>query len=140
MLGHGTTHVRVKAINPYSFGSAEPFFAASQPRHHSSPIGHIVHDRWRASLQHSQKFNCKGYVYLQVGAFRNKLYAEKLQKRLSSIFSAPVKISANKNQLYKVKIGPFQNAATLNQISHQLHRMGMNADKVNFKSIHTSDI
>lgn len=118
MLGHGTTHVRVRAINPYSFGSPEPFFADSR----------------RFTRRFTGRFNrSSNDVYLQVGAFRDKHHAQQLQTRLSSLFSAPVKIynpSAN-GKLYRVKMGPFHDVASADKITIRLRDMGMSPNKTN---------
>jgi rare lipoprotein A len=114
MLGHGTTNVRVRAINPSSFGTAEPFFVDSR--------------------RFTRKFNkSSNVVYLQVGAFRDKSHAQQLQTRLSSLFSAPVKIynpSAN-GKLYRVKMGPFHDVASADKITTRLRDMGMSPNKTN---------
>lgn len=120
MIGHGTTHVRVKAINPYAFGTAEPFFADSR----TSKSQH------KFAVEESLP-STKNSVYLQVGAFRDKSHAERLQIRLSSLFAAPVQISnpSRNSEFYKVKIGPFHDIASANEITTQLRNMGMTPNK-----------
>ncbi|MBX3709776.1 MAG: septal ring lytic transglycosylase RlpA family protein [Gammaproteobacteria bacterium] len=133
MLGHGTTPVRIKAINPYSYHSAEPFFAGSQ-----KPTSHPVftHKNHFASIQsHKKNLQSKNHshlVYLQVGAFRSKFYAKKLQQRLSTLTSAPVVIHApsTKETLYKVKIGPFNDLASAEKITVRLKNMGIMSNKM----------
>ena len=114
MLGHGTAHVRVRAINPYSHNEREPFFAES-----THPVWH--------SIRNSAK-----PVFLQVGAFRRKNYAMALQRRLSNLSSAPIEITSpsRREGLYKVKMGPFHDVATLAKITNQLRDLGITPNKI----------
>jgi rare lipoprotein A len=63
MIGHGTAHVRVTAIDPYTFGKHQIYFTPDKP------------------------------FYLQVGAFRSKANAEKHQQHLIALLNTPVNIS-----------------------------------------------
>lgn len=117
MLGHGTAFVDVKAIDPLRYDrnnhSNDPLFLASNtPRkmiapHYSRPNAHPT--------------------YIRVGAFRNKVYAEKLKKRLSPVIGSPVYITrvADSNHLYRVQIGPVHDAIRIAQINRQLRSMGI---------------
>ncbi|TAK72371.1 MAG: septal ring lytic transglycosylase RlpA family protein, partial [Gammaproteobacteria bacterium] len=58
-------------------------------------------------------YNKPSFVYLQVGAFRHRSNAEKLQQHLVVMLDTPVKIS--KGKLYQVKVGPIKDAATVNK-------------------------
>ena len=75
-------------------------------------------------------------VFLQVGAFHNKNYALKLQRRLNSLVSASSRTSVKvmnppyNERLYKVKIGPFRDVASLAKITHHLKSMGIIANKI----------
>lgn len=68
------------------------------------------------------------HVYLQVGAFSNKSYAERLQKQLSSIVASSVQITehGHPRKLYRVQIGPIKDQTTVSQINKQLKSIGLN--------------
>jgi rare lipoprotein A len=118
MIGHGTAHVRVKAINPYSYG--RQFELAKSLKRISAPVEHF--------LSNSKK-NMQ-VVYLQVGAFRNKSHAEKLRKQLVAMFEAPVRISQpHAGKLYRVRIGPIR-SATADKITYRLQHLGIKSNKL----------
>jgi rare lipoprotein A len=113
MLGKGTAQVRVKAISHYAnFARHSAPFEKTYPRFHPTYA------------------NTKP-VFLQVGAFRNKNHAMKLQRRLKILSSTPVIIMSpsRKGSLYKVKIGPFRDVASLAKITHQLKGLGLTPNK-----------
>lgn len=104
MLGHGTTPVRIKAIDVHK----EP-----QWFHFASKMPAFKH-RNRA-------------VYLQVGAFRNKGHAVYLQHRLVKLLKTPINIfhSTARKNLYQVRIGPIKDTRTATTITHHLHHLGI---------------
>jgi rare lipoprotein A len=107
MLGHGTTNVRVRAINPDSYDSGPRYFAHN-----------IQRQRQQSESDDS--------IYMQVGAFRNIAYAKRLKHRLSSQVSVPVIISREHNsRLYNVKIGPIKDLAASKHIEAVLKRKGI---------------
>jgi rare lipoprotein A len=116
MLGRGTAHVRIKAINPYTYAQANAKaaapVAAKAVRSHSAPASQ--------------------YIYLQAGAFKNKSYALQLKKRLSARLTFPVRVAnpALNSKLYRVKIGPIHDRDTANEVSEQLKSMGIAANKI----------
>jgi rare lipoprotein A len=119
MANRGTAYVRVRAINPKIFGHEEEFMLAEeQPRKkfHLNFISPNKHNR---------------FVYLQVGTFRNKLHAIKMQKRLASKFSTPVKISksSQKKSLYRVRMGPFKDIVKAEELTQQLQNLGIKPNK-----------
>lgn len=121
MLGRGTSLVRVKAIDP---AYTQPAFFASRlplPRH---TYAYAAPKPIHANPIHT--------LYLQVGAFRNKVYAERLQHRLAAMLAMPVKIAhrSEKNRLYHVQVGPINNLALANQITHRLKGLGIRPNKV----------
>lgn len=116
MLGHGTAPVKIRAIDPYTFG--RKFELAGENKRFSFSSAKSL---WKHGAKHGQN------VYLQVGAFRNKIHAEKLRQRLVAMFSTPVKIS--KGKFYRVQIGPIKDVATANKITYRLRTLGMKPNK-----------
>ena len=68
-------------------------------------------------------------VYIQVGAFRNRLYAEKLKNRLTNMFASPVAINSA-HRFYRVQVGPFSNLAAADKMSKKLQAMGLHTKRV----------
>ncbi len=67
-------------------------------------------------------------VYLQVGAFHNRTYAENLKQRLMPMLSAPVNIMRSldaSQELYRVQIGPLADADSAQIVNAKLKEIGM---------------
>ncbi len=113
MLGHGTALVEVKAIDPTTYNKPvnKPMMIASKKPTSSS--------NWHNKSAQT--------MYLQVGAFRSRSNAEKLQQRLIALLDAPVKISNGK--LYRVKVGPIKDVATAKRITQRLKNLGISSNK-----------
>lgn len=107
MLGKGTAHVEVTAIDPLKYDK-------------NSASENIY-------LAQSSKVNTSPPIYLQVGAFKNKLYAEKLQKQLTTLVHSPVQIKqlAKTKKLYHVQIGPIKDPTSVARINKQLKSIGL---------------
>lgn len=125
MLGHGTAYVDVKAIDPLQYDrnthhQADPLFLASNRTTHSTTTSRTV------TTHYIRTANRKP-TYIRVGAFKNKVYAEQLKRRLTNVIGSPVMITrlANKSNLYRVQIGPVHDAVSLAQINRQLRSMGI---------------
>ena len=129
MLGHGTALVRVKAIDPYAHPQNDSFYVASNRK--KTP-GVFAENRitrpFKPTWQNTKQTQL---VYLQVGAFRNKLHAERLRQRLIALLDAPVKVShpSAKGKLYRVQVGPIKDVATANKLTHRLRVLGMKPNK-----------
>lgn len=121
MVGHGTTYVNIRAIDPNDMYGPPRWFAQSKVKQH-----HM--------LASTQTHRAHSSVYLQVGAFKNKLYAEKLKRRLLPLIPSPVAITrlahASKKQLYRVEIGPIKDLAAADSIKKKLRAIGLNAQHV----------
>ena len=104
MLGHGTAEVRVKAIDP---------------SYHAKPV------------MIAKNIQMPRPVFLQVGAFKSRLNAEKLRNRLTTLLAAPVAIyhPSFQAQLYRVQIGPIRDVVTANRIYYQLKGLGIKTNK-----------
>lgn len=126
MVGHGTAYVDVKAIDPIEYARRgtkyEPInLYASNTRHssrkartHNAPVQDIAENHNRT-------------MYVQVGAFKNYAYAQKLRNRLQGITNSPINIASYKHahhHLYHVRIGPFYDTASANRISQKLKNFG----------------
>jgi rare lipoprotein A len=102
MLGRGTAHVRIRALDPYQFNSLPPQFDGQGP-----------------------------LFYLQAGAFRNKAHAEKFGRRLNARLSIPVHVARSMSHrgYYRVQIGPFKTTASANKVISHLRDLGIKANK-----------
>lgn len=105
MLGHGTARVRVKAINPYTYGKHLNFAKQWCPSR-SAQI-----------------------IYFQVGAFRHKVNAVKLRQRLSHLLEVPVSISRLSSKLYRVQVGPIKDLSKAEKIDGRLKDLGIKPNK-----------
>lgn len=116
MVGHGTTMVKVKAIVPGM--SRQPISVA---HHTKQPFS--FKKWWGPSANKT--------VYLQVGAFRNRENAMKLQQRLIALLTSPVHIAnpSYQSKLYRVKIGPFRDNLTADKMSKRLRGLGIASSK-----------
>ncbi len=122
MLAHGTALVKIKAINPYTFGRDAGIYFASR---HVKSLPQST-SSWHASASD------RNPVYLQVGAFRNKSNAQQLQQRLISLLATPVKVAmpTDKRNLYRVQVGPFKDMYTANRMSDRLKELGIESNKL----------
>jgi peptidoglycan lytic transglycosylase len=69
------------------------------------------------------------YRFLQVGAFGEQLSAQRLQAELAPKLSVPVVVSpvqSGQNLLYRVRVGPVTDGASLAQLQAQLEELGYN--------------
>lgn len=110
MLGHGTTYVRVKAID-VNHTDAAPIMMAENKQYSSFFSHHSTRSKTMASP-----------VYLQVGAFRHREGAIKMQQHLSGLLATPVAIMSphHTSKLYRVQVGPIKDMATADALSHRL--------------------
>jgi len=119
MLGRGTAHVKIKALNPYTYVE----MAAKKINHAAPTIASTV-------KQHAS--SAAHYVYLQAGAFANRSYAVKLKNRIASRLSFPVRVAnpQTNSKLYRVQIGPLRDTASANEVSQNLKSMGIHTHKI----------
>ncbi|HSW69103.1 MAG TPA: septal ring lytic transglycosylase RlpA family protein [Gammaproteobacteria bacterium] len=130
MLGHGTAYVDVKAIDPTRYDKntfdkpayTQDFYLADNTvKIHSNH--HSLH---YAAAHTNQK--PKSALYLQVGAFKNKILAENMKVRVGKMVSSPIKITQlpPHKKLYRVQIGPIKDVATAKHITQKLKTLGVN--------------
>lgn len=128
MLGHGTAPVKIEAIDPTTWGKSQDFFLANnKPRAKYKPV-------WEAEREQvpSHAVASADSVYLQVGAFKDRSRAQKLQQRLTPLMGMPVHVASPSftGTLYRVKIGPIKDVATANQLTHRLRSLGIKSNKL----------
>ncbi|MDR3491936.1 MAG: septal ring lytic transglycosylase RlpA family protein [Gammaproteobacteria bacterium] len=116
MLGHGTAPVNVKAID-IDGEAKHPYLFAKNTARSSSNASHCIIIPKGSGL------------YLQVGSFKNKSFAEKLQKKLIAQVHSPVFVGWSKN-LYKVQVGPIKDVTTQNRIVQQLKSLGLASARI----------
>lgn len=116
IIGHGTAKVEVTAIDPRQYND----------KTYRAPV-FVAKNTTRQAIHASNKSK-HAVVYLQVGAFSNKSYAEKLQKHIKSIIRSPVVISKlyKSKTLYRVQIGPIKDQEAMAKINQQLSAIGLN--------------
>jgi rare lipoprotein A len=71
-------------------------------------------------------------VYLQVGAFSERVNAEQLQQKLTGRINQAVRIDSSAGNLHKVRVGPLNNADEAQQIMVRLASLGIKAHPVAF--------
>lgn len=120
MLGHGTAYVDVKAIDPSEAIQSPELFAKN--------TSHSMYTNKNKTTITTSSVNSIAApsmnIYLQVGAFRDRMRAEKLRQRLIAMTSSPVKINTARN-LYRVQVGPFQDSASAKRFNQQLKSQGL---------------
>lgn len=123
MLGRGTAHVRIKAINPYTYAQAGSKEVGRRIRRAAPVVATAAKERVGRAAQ---------YVYLQAGAFKNRAYAVKLKNRVEAMITFPVRVShpAINSKLYRVEIGPIKDSAAAHQITQRLKSIGITTNKV----------
>ncbi|EKD55002.1 MAG: hypothetical protein ACD_60C00029G0029 [uncultured bacterium] len=127
MLGHGTAYVDIKAIDPMRYDKN----IIDQPvRSHDFYLAQNNVTLPRPLVHHAAHHN-QSIVYVQVGAFRSKLLAERQRKRLMSMFaSSNIKITHSaKQHWYRVQIGPITDLALAKRITERLKAAGLNSKK-----------
>lgn len=125
MIGHGTAHVDVKAIDPAEYNNqilTNDINLFAHNKHSAHPYAH-----------HTTHVAMSSAYFLQVGAFKSRVYAERLKNRLSRVVASPVHITqrAQRGKLYHVQIGPIRDVATMGKISKHLKAIGLSSHKVN---------
>lgn len=135
IVGHGTSHVRLRAIDPYEFARNSNYFdnhvfaKTNKRRTYTDYLsGNLT--LGKSTKKHSTisiaKLNHKKVhpVYLQMGVFRHKSSALSLKQQLSNVLNSPVKITPHGKQKFLVHVGPIKDVATANRVSLRLKRLG----------------
>lgn len=113
MLGKGTALVEVRAIDPV--GSAGPVTLASRgPAAASDPQGVA---------------GVEPKIYLQAGAFSSGNNAERLRRQLQQSLAHEVRVipaATGTGSVHRVQVGPLRSVELADQVSAQMHRLGVN--------------
>lgn len=109
MVNRGTARVRVRAIS------------SSEIRHTAPPV---------PVLTHTAPLPDQNALFLQVGAFKQKFFAEQLRQRLaqhgvSSPASIHIRSTGKKPLLYRVEIGPLRGSLVTRLIQKRLEIAGI---------------
>lgn len=123
MIGHGTTVVNVKSVDPRDINQADLYAKDTStiaPHHVRYKEVHQV------KVEHT---HASSTVYLQVGVFHNRERAEQLKNRLGNLLGSPVNVNMAKN-MYRVQVGPLNNIATANKIKDRLKANGLSSTRV----------
>lgn len=146
MLGHGTAMVDVKAIDPLHYDkniinhrtpstfssnfelaeNGDVKNAANESNNTVSQPNLSKKYKTVTRLSKIHQHNKKSLVYLQVGVFKNKVYAERLKRRVHQLVASPISIASSKH-LYKVQIGPLRDYATAKHITKRLKAVGLHS-------------
>jgi rare lipoprotein A len=144
MIGHGTTHVDVKAIDPRDAlaqpellvkkSNPTPYFPLDYQKQNkeyaeSKPIQHTRKPKRLASYTSARSSYIDESLYLQVGAFHTKSHAEKLRKKLVTMLAAPVSINPS-SKLFRVQVGPFKDIASADRASKRLKSAGLHSERI----------
>lgn len=122
--GQGTARVKVEAIVPSDFSSAQPVQA---------PVVRSTVTDTSASqalpVERPKIAADEGKEFLQVGAFSSLDAARKLMARLNTFMAHPVSIQSdtaqNGNVLHKVRIGPLSDALSAQEIINGVQSAGL---------------
>lgn len=128
MLGRGTARVEITAIDPLMYekkNHSSIYFAKNSKTNNG-----FTHNNVIKNTKSNKPSQAQTPVYLQIGAFRNKTYAEKLRKQVMTLVKSPVYIKQHKNNLYRVQIGPIKDATSVAQINKQLKSIGLNGKQL----------
>lgn len=134
MLGRGTAHVRVRAIDPLKYG--RPVWYSQRfpqkKRGRFIPVNDIAVENYKPLVTQAPRMASASHhlVYLQVGAFRNKINALRLKAQLANLIAAPIKISYPYGKLYLVQVGPIKDLMTADKLTHKLKVLGIKSNKV----------
>jgi rare lipoprotein A len=136
MLGHGTTMVDVKSVDPrdnkfdpallVKKKSAATYADAYYPNGHPRHVASVAKQRTTyASTKKPVRPVVDKSLYLQVGAFHTKTSAERVKRKLDAMLTkTPVSIHTSEN-MFRVKVGPFKDMASANRISKRLQSVGL---------------
>ncbi len=115
ILQQGTGHVKVEAIDPHHYNQ-EPnlIMASNDAPAKAAPIP------TQAAAKQQQAADPEQF-YLQIAAFGEKTYAEKMVKQLEDVIEQPLRISqADKDAYYRVQVGPFEDENSAKSYQAQL--------------------
>ena len=124
ILGEGTGLVEVEAIDPHQYAAEQSGqrVAGSKPKLAATQTAAAVAERQNTAL------------YLQVGAFQDRVNAERLRRQLAAV-ELPGKLHiseglANQKRVYRVRIGPLQTVESADKVTQILAGQGIDSPSV----------
>ncbi len=118
ITANGTGSVEIKYIDPQQ----------SQPR----PRIAAINNKGTVNPESIQKKKISQRLYLQVGAFAQRLNAEQLQQRVADILdSGEINTGYNiENKIYRVRIGPLASVEEADKLTRILTQSGIGQAKI----------
>lgn len=116
-LKNGTSPVEIKAIN--LFGNTVPVIAST-------------HSTVETPLAVKQQIHHK-QLFIQLGAFKTQLNAQRLQQQLKnqlSLFSSITPLSKDRSTLYLVRVGPYPSMSQAEQTRLKLQQLGIHHTQI----------
>jgi len=111
----GTAHVRVQAVNNQAIGKPTP---TPTPSYTAKPVPAPVN-----TTRVSQHANSG--IYVQLGAFSSQYNANQLRQTLSSTYpNVHIQRVPSNPSIYRVRIGPYQDATTSQDVLFSLQAQG----------------
>lgn len=135
ILGHGTGHVRVEAIDPKQWAEQHKRSTASASQGDVAKASSDVSARESApgevdevstaAPQQGRATERQGGTgqYVQVAALSTAARAKALEKRLQGQVSRPVRVR-EESSVYRVQVGPVHDASQLDSIKAELQAVG----------------
>nr|VFJ49387.1 MAG: rare lipoprotein A [Candidatus Kentron sp. FW]VFJ63260.1 MAG: rare lipoprotein A [Candidatus Kentron sp. FW] len=138
VVGKGTAFVEIRAIDPSQPEQASEKarlrkvggLVLSEPEKNREPIPSepAKTDISAEPLPAPHQELTEGDLYLQVGAFASQERAERLKMELNAIVDRDIRIDTEQNDgytLYKVRVGPFQDSTSADQVGDKLTEIGI---------------
>lgn len=136
IVGRGTGFVEVRAVGP----GTEPLQARPEPRQAAVAPAAPPHPAQRVPAvngipkpEPAQATPRVVRLYLQAGAFSERLNADRLSDRLRSVAGKLVYVSpiiVDGTALYRVRIGPLPDVVKADQLTSRIMAMGMEAPRI----------
>jgi rare lipoprotein A len=120
MIGHGTTMVKVTAIDPYRY---QRNLMLAKEKARPTPFKDSIHT---TLAKHHTKHHTKHHDkdrYLAIGSFKNRLHATRLKEKLHRELKVPVLITESRSARYLVQVGPLHDAKAAALIKKRLVKM-----------------
>lgn len=137
MVGHGTTQVAIKAIDPQNISNLPNTTRTVTVKDEVIILSSNKQDEVLHAAVHTpaNRYASSGEAghYLQVGAFRNRVNAERLKQKLVAMVHSPVEITRPalaSNSLYRVKIGPIKDFGAADDITRKLRAIGLSPERI----------
>ncbi|ABE58901.1 MULTISPECIES: septal ring lytic transglycosylase RlpA family protein [Chromohalobacter] len=121
ILGGGTGHVRVEAIDPRQWAEQHERTGSSRPASQAAPS--TKDEAVAQTSSPAAESSAREARYVQVAAFGSATNARALEARLKDRLSRPVRVRKEAS-LYRVQVGPVRDAAHIDSIQAALQEAG----------------